>query len=108
MAPICSLVVASTYWITGNEQSQYIVVAQGAERVFQQPARGLGNSDERHHQASFYTARRARSANRLRDAVVLFSLCRGKLLDLSELGPGLTEVDRNLSCRAPRTRHPVS
>jgi len=33
-----SLVVTSTYWITGCEQSQYIVVAQGAERVFQQPA----------------------------------------------------------------------
>ena len=30
-----SLVVTSTYWITGCEQSQYIVVAQGAERVFQ-------------------------------------------------------------------------
>ncbi|MGA8429362.1 MAG: hypothetical protein WB729_06045 [Candidatus Sulfotelmatobacter sp.] len=34
-----SLVVASTYWITGNEQSQGIGVAQGADRVFQQPAR---------------------------------------------------------------------
>jgi hypothetical protein len=35
-----SLVVASTYGITSNEQSQYIVVAEGTQGVFQQPARG--------------------------------------------------------------------
>jgi RNA polymerase sigma-70 factor (ECF subfamily) len=36
-----SLVVASTYGITSNEQSQYIVVAEGTQGVFQQPFRGL-------------------------------------------------------------------
>jgi hypothetical protein len=36
-----SLVVSSTYRIPGDEQSQYIVVVQDAERVFQQTPRGL-------------------------------------------------------------------
>jgi len=34
-----SLVVSSTYRIPGDEQSQYIVVVQDAERVFQQTPR---------------------------------------------------------------------